>query len=181
MEGGSPTEGLTPKLIASTYGTAIYQGDPVARLATGYIARASVTTTAVAGIMYNCEYLNTNVGRNIWWYWPASGAGSNGNVGITDDPDALFLVQSTGSAVAFADIGANIGFAVGTGNSSTGISAYTVDNTTIGTSSALPFRIIGLYSQFAPPGTAGTDDTYSFNWVVVSLNDTARSAGTTGV
>ena len=63
----------------------------------------------------------------------------------------------------------------------TGISAYSVDQTSIGTSSALPFRIVGLYSQFAPPGETGTDDTADYNLVVVTFNDTDRHSGTTGV
>ncbi len=182
-EGGSPTEGLTTRSIASTYATAIYMGDPVLSLNTGYIALPTVTTTQITGILTNLSYLNTAVGRNILGapYWPTSAVGSNGVAGIADDPQALYLVQSNNTAITFADIGANIGWASGVGSTVTGLSAYSVDQSTIGTTAALPFRIIGLLSQYAPPGTPGTDDTSAYNQVIVSINSSDRKAGVTGI
>jgi hypothetical protein len=120
------------------------------------------------------------VGRKVWWYWPSSGVSSDGNAGISNDGEALFVAQSNGTAIAFADIGANIGFATGAGSTTTGLSAYSLDQTTIGTTNTLPFRIVGLWSQKAPPGSAGADDTTPYNWAVVALNNTDRSS-TTGV
>lgn len=181
-EGGSPTEGLTTRSIASTYATAVYMGDPVLNLATGYISLPSVTTTQVTGILGNLSYLNSAVGRTVYGpYWPTDSTASNGTAGIYDDPSALFLVQSNGSPIAFADIGANIGWASGSGSTTTGISAYAVDQTTIGTGSALPFRIVGLYSQFAPPGTSGTDDASDYNICVVTFNAKTDKSGVTGI
>src|SRR5882757_10074632 len=106
LEGGSPTEGLTTRSIASTYGTAIFMSDPVLSLSTGYIALPTVSTTQITGILGNLEYLNTAAGRNILGapYWPSSGVGSNGTAGIYDDPQALWLVQSNNTAITFADI-----------------------------------------------------------------------------
>lgn len=183
LEGGSPTEGLSYRTIASTYGTAIFMGDPVLSLSTGYIALPTVSTTQITGILGNLRYLNTAVGQNIQGaqYWPSSSVGSNGTAGIYDDPQAMYLVQSNNTAITFADIGANIGWASGTGSTVTGQSAYSVDQSSIGTTSALPFRIVGLYSQFAPPGTSGTDDTSAYNLVVVSINSSDRKAGVTGI
>lgn len=183
LEGGSPTEGLSYRQIASTYASDVFMGDPVLSLNTGYIALPSVSTTKVTGILANLEYLNTAVGRNILGaaYWPSASTGSNGTAGIIDDPQAMFLVQSNGSPIAFADIGQNIGWASGSGNTTTGISAYSVDQTSLGTAATLPFRVVGLYSQYAPPGTPGTDDTADYNIVVVTLNATDRAGGTTGV
>jgi len=183
LEGGSPTEGLSYRSIASTYGSAIYQGDPVLSLNTGYISLPSVSTTQVTGIFYNLRYYNSNVAQTIQGapYWPSSGAGGNGTAGICDDPNAMFLVQSNGTPITFADIGSNIGWASGSGSTLTGISGYSVDQSTIGTSSALPFRIVGLASQFLPPGSPGTDDTANYNQVVVTFNATDRHGGTTGV
>lgn len=183
LEGGSPTEGLSYRQIASTYASNIFRGDPVLSLNTGYIALPSVTTTKVTGILSNLRYLNTAVGQVLQGapYWPDAATGSEGQAGICDDPQSMFLVQSNGTPIAFADIGQNIGWASGSGSTVTGISAYTVDQSTLGTSSALPFRVVGLYSQFAPPGTDGTDNSSNYNIVVVTLNATDRAGGTTGI
>ena len=181
QEGGSPTAGLTPRNIASTYGTGIFQGDPIISMASGYIQAATSNTVTVGGVFNGVEYLNSNVGRKIWFNsWPASGAGGNGQGYLSNDPQALFLAQSNGSPIVFADIGMNIGFATGSGNTTTGISAYSLDQSTIGTTNTLPFRIVGLWSQYAPPGSAGADDANDFNWAVVALNNTDRTS-TTGV
>lgn len=173
LEGGAPTEGLSTRAIASTYNTSVFQGDPVISLSTGYVAAATTGTSQVYGIAYNFEYLNTAISRNLFAsYWGGtSNAGSNCAVGCSADTDAMFLVQSNGTAITFADIGANIGYATGSGSTTTGISAYTVDQGTIGTTSTLPFRIVGLYSQFAPPGTPGADDTTPYNQIVVTFNN----------
>ena len=183
LNGASPTEGLSYRQIASTYGSNIFQGDPVLSVSTGYIQLPSVTTTQVTGIMSNLRYLNTNIGYKLEGapYWPTSGAGSNGQCGIIDDPDAMFLVQCVNTAVTFANIGQNIGWASGTGSTTTGLSAYSVDYATVGNTSALPFRVVGLYSQFAPPGTSGTDNSNPYNIIVVSFNSTDRRAGITGI
>ena len=183
LEGGSPTEGLSYRSIASTFGSAIFMGDPVLSLSTGYIALPTVSTTQITGILGNLRYYNTTVSQTLQGapYWPSSGAGGQGTAGISDDPQALFLVQSNNTAITFADIGNNIGWASGTGSTLTGISAYSVDQASIGTTSALPFRIVGLYSQYAPPGTPGTDDTAAYNQIIVSINSSDRKAGTTGI
>lgn len=173
LEGGSPTAGLSTRSVASTYNTSIFQGDPVISLSTGYLAAATTGTSQVYGIAYNFEYLNTAVRQNIFAsYWGGTAnAGSNCSVGACADTDALFLVQSNGTAITFADIGNNIGYATGSGSTVTGLSAYTVDQGTIGTTSTLPFRIVGLYSQYAPPGTPGADDTTAYNQIVVTFNN----------
>lgn len=150
-------------------------------MSTGYLQAATSNTVTVAGIFNGTEYYNSNVGRKVWFNsLPATGLGADGLVYISNDPPALWLAQSNGSAITFADIGANIGFATGSGNTTTGLSTYALDQSTIGTTNTLPFRIVGLWSQYAPPGTPGADDTSLYNWAVVALNNTDR-ASTTGV
>ncbi len=177
QEGGSPTEGLTTRLVSSAYGTAIFMGDPVISLTSGYIAVATSNTVTIAGIFNGTEYLNSNVGRKVWFNsLPASGVGADAKAYISNDPDALFVAQANGSAIAFSAIGGNAEFAATAGDATTGISNYALVSTTAGsTLNTMPFRIVGLWSQFAPPGSPGTDDTYSFNWVVVTLNNTDRN------
>ena len=70
---------------------------------------------------------------------------------------------------------------IGTGNTATGISGAYIDISTVNTTSTLPFRIVSLYSQVAPAGVNGTDDTSSYNMAVVTFNNVDLKAGQTGV
>lgn len=173
QEGGSPTAGLTTRLISSSDSNPIYQGDPVFPLANGYVGYAAPGSIQVYGIAYNFQYLNTSVSRiSFAPYWPGSGSGSNCTTGICADSAALFVVQSTGAApITFANIDENIQYVLGTGSTVTGISGASVDQGSFGTSGTLPFRVVGLWSQFAPAGSPGTDDTSVNNWVVVAFNN----------
>ena len=50
-----------------------------------------------------------------------------------------------------------------------GVSGATL-NSTPAVTATLPFRIEGLWSDYAPAGTPGTDNTSNYNLVVVSAN-----------
>ena len=54
------------------------------------------------------------------------------------------------------------------------------DFATIGTTATLPWRIQSLYSNQAPPGQNGTDNTTQYNWIVVAPNNWDRNS-TTGI
>lgn len=173
-DGNQPGQGwdgsqITRK-IASNYGTAIFTGDPVVGINSGYIGRGANNTTQLAGIFVGCEYLSTAVNRKVWSpYWPGSGASGDVTAYIINNPDAKFLAQSNNTAIGFADIGANIGFVIGTGNTSTGRSGAALDQSTIETTTTLPFRILGLY-QDGNPNFPGGDSTSAYNWVYVGFN-----------
>lgn len=170
--GSAPTYEQTTRLIASNNSTAIFFGDAVIPLATGYIAQATASTVQMAGVFVGCKYLSTSQKRTVWSnYWPGSDATGDVEAYIVSDPNATFKVQAGGSATAIgvADIGANINLGVGTGNTSTGISGMFVDQTTINTTATLPFRILGLVTQ--PPGANGTDITSGYNYVIVGFNN----------
>ena len=170
--GGSPTDALTAAIVQSTNTTAIFAGDPVSPDGSGFIVQATAGTTQLAGIFKQVEYLNSSVGREIWFpSWPGTGNNGNGAALINANPFSLFVAQSNGTAIARADVGANINFAIGTGNTTTGISGATLDQSTINTTNTLPFRIVALWSDIAPPGSVGTDNTSQFNWAVVTFNN----------
>lgn len=176
LEGGSPTEGLTPRLVSSADTAALGFGDAVTALATGYVT-ASVASDEVAGIFYGCSYLSTAIGRVVTTnYWPGSGAGSDVSVLLCTDPQATFVVQSDNTAIVFADIGANVNLVVGVPNATTQFSTAAVGQSTLSTSTTLPFRVVGLLSQSAPPGTASTDNTTPYNRVIVSANNWDRKS-----
>jgi len=177
LEGGSPTEGLTTRLVSSADTAAIGYGDPVTSLGTGFVTLSTAGTTQIDGIFYGCEYLATAVGKRVWSpNWPGSGAGGDVKAFLCTDPQAMFLVQSDNTAIVFADINANINFVAGTPSTVTGFAASSVGQSTIATTNTLPFRIVGLYSDFAAPGTDGTDNTSAYNRVIVSANNWDRKS-----
>lgn len=177
LEGGSPTAGLTTRLIASTDTAAVGFGDPVTSLGTGYVSASTAGTTQIDGIFYGCEYLSTALGRVVFAnYYPGSGAGGDVTAHICSDPEAQFVVQSDNTAIVFADIGANINLVAGTPNSTTGMSIAAVGQSTIATTNTLPFRIVGLLSQSAAPGMDGTDNASANNRVIVSPNNWDRKS-----
>ena len=181
--GSAPTYEQVAVQIAYN-ASAIYYGDPVNPDANGYVVvgvtTASSGNTQIAGIFVGCQYLSVSQKRTVWSnYWPGSDVASGNYVEayIINDPNAKFLVQSDSTGITLAGVNANIGFAIGTGNTSSGISGAYVDSTTINTTNTLPFRIISLVVD--PPGTNGTQTVaggYSsgaYNYVVVAFNNVA--------
>lgn len=171
--GSDPTYEQVTKAISSANGTAIYTGDPVTQLGTGYIALSSPGATQIDGIFVGCKYLSTSQKRMVVSpYWPGSDATGDVEAYVITDPNAKFLVQAGGSTtlgVLFADIGANINFAVGTPNAATGRSGAYADQTTINTTATLPFRVVALITD--PPGANGTDSVSAYNFIVVAFNN----------
>lgn len=171
--GSSPTYETVTRLAQYNAG-AIFHGDPVTSQTDGTIAVASPGTTQIAGIFDSCEYLSVSQKRKVWSnYWPGSDVASGNYVTcyIVNDPNARFTVQAGGSAtpIGLADIDSNINFAIGTGTPANGISGAYADQTTLNTTSTLPFRVIDLVTD--PPGATGTDTTSGYNWIVVGFNN----------
>lgn len=179
LSGGSPNFRLSERLIASTNTTAIFTGDPVANAAsplTGYIAQATAGTTQLVGIFWGCKFLSVSQGRTVWSrFWP--GADANGDVTayVIDSPDTTFLVQAGASAIGKANLNENVQFAIGTGNTLTGLSGANVQSPAV--TSTLPFIVLGF--QLDPPGLNGTDITTAFNNVYVGWNLQVFKAGLT--
>jgi hypothetical protein len=185
--GSAPTYEQNVRYIASNNSTAIFFGDAVIPLTTGYIAQATASTVRVEGIFAGCKYVSVSQKRTVWSnYWPGSDANGDVEAYIIDDPNAQFEVQSSDSGgsdpVAFANIGEYINIAVGTGDTATGISGMTVNVDTLNTTVTLPFRIVGLIQN--PPGANGTDIASEFNRVIVAFNNAStrtNGAGPTGL
>ncbi len=167
--GSAPTYEQVAMTIASNNTTAVFFGDPVVPLNTGYITQASSNSVQIAGIFVGCKYLSTSQKRTVWSnYWPGSDASSAVEAYVVNDPNAKFVAQSDATGVAFADVNANIGFAIGTGNTATGISGAYLDTSTLNTTNTLPFRVVSLIQN--PPGSAGTE-AGAYNWAVVAFNN----------
>lgn len=180
MDGGSPTAGMTKVNILYSAGP-FYRGDPLIPLNTGYYTiydPSGGATVQIAGVFWGCEYLSAAIGRKVWSnYYPASGQASGDVTAyLITDPDQLFVIQSDGTtAIAVSDINGNAPLVAGAGNTTTQLSGFTLNHSGITTTDTLPVRIVGLWSQFAPPGTTnGVDNTAAYNWVVVAPNNWSR-------
>jgi hypothetical protein len=192
-DGTAANFALVTRALSSGAG-AIFRGDPVMMLSTGYIAQWSAGTAVsqLIGIFWGCTY-NTTTGSGVTRsiYWPGSGAGASGDVFAEIRPCIQgsgvpqFLVQTansntTATAFALTDIGQNIDVALGGGNTTTGYSTAYADQHTEGTTATLPFRIVGLWSggilnpiASAPYGGTGngSDLTTAYNYVIVQANN----------
>ena len=180
-DGASPTFGMITRKIAAADTTKIYKNDPVKSLSTGYVAQwtASTAVSQLAGIFAGCEYTDSASGEKRWsQHWP--GGGNTGDaiaylVPCNLSTPPLFVVQSSGTAITLADIGANADVSVGTGSVYTHLSGATLDQGTLNTTATLPFRVIGLWGGVGN----GSDASTSYNWVIVAAN--VAGAGSTGI
>jgi len=172
--GSAPTYEQVPVTIAYN-ATNIFYGDPVEPDANGLVVQGDGTTAAagIAGIFVGCKYLSVAQKRTVWSnWWPGSDVASTQTVEgyIVNDPNAKFVVQAVSSisgGITQADVNATAGYTIGSGNTSTGISAATLSD--VGpTTSTLPFRIVSLVTQ--PPGSNGTELATS-NYVIVAFNN----------
>lgn len=184
LSGGAPDYQVNSNYkIQSTYATAILQGTPMIKSAgTQYLIPATGTgnLTAIVGIFQGVDYTPTGGAPTFNSYWPGA-ASADGKAHIIDAPNALFLVATLLTAMPATAIGQNVGFSTGAGGTTTGggFATYVVDQSTLTTGATAPFQVYGMYSAMGVGN--GSDDTSSYNWVVVTFNNQRFRAGQTGV
>lgn len=174
-DGSAPTMGMERMFIASSDVNSYFTGDAV------YLSSAATYGTnpntislssqgsvyIPCGIFVGCEYYSATVGRTVWNnYFPGSvGSSSPCNAYVITDPEMTFIAQcSTTSGVCGSSlIGWGIGIASslqGSGNINSGQSDEFLASSAVSVVSAsLPFRVVDVYSNFAPPGVNGTSTT----------------------
>ena len=162
--------------IADTQAGAIYQGDLVT-LKDGYILQFDPSShTAAVGVFNGCNYTDPTTGKPTWkHYYPGSVNITQGKItaDVLDDPNQLFLIQNDGTSAA-ANYGKNADIVVGTGSTTTGVSANEISTTTIATTAALNLKIVGLWD--VPGNSVGANAV-----VVVKINEHLYgSAGVAG-
>jgi hypothetical protein len=176
---GKPYAGATRQLpIASTYNTAIFNGDIVRVAAGGTIEKSTVTvdsTTAAAnntyGVFMGVQYVNSQGQTVQAQYYPGNAAASSAVAYVVDDPMAAFKTAVTFSGNATVTtvnqsiIGTNMSVRQGTGSTITGDSAVSVYATNAqGNAAALPVRVV----EVVPATATGAN---AFTEVVVKLNN----------
>ena len=176
---GKPYAGATRQLpIASTYNTAIFNGDIVAVVDGGTIEKSGVTndsTTSAAnytyGVFLGVQYVNAQGQTVQAQYYPGNAAATSAVAYVVDDPMAAFKVavvfaNSVVTTVNQSVVGINMAIDQGTGSTTTGNSGAGVlvpsDNT--GNAATLPVRVVSVIPETATNATAFTE-------VVVKINN----------
>lgn len=150
---GAPWNGKARRYyVPSTYGTALYVGDPVINVtaASDAFGIPTVARATAAGGNY---ILGAMVGvvsagnpvvavtRDMPLYHQASTAGY---ILVADDPDLLFEVQEdgVGGAMGIGAASRNVDLISGTGSTTTGYSGFLLDSNTLATTATLQMRIV---------------------------------------
>ena len=175
-----PYAGATRQLpIASTYNTAIFNGD-IVLVTGGNIRKSGVTTDATTdqannatyGVFVGVQYVNSQGQTVQAQYYPGNAAASSAVAYVVDDSQAAFKVAITFSGNATVTtanasvVGTNLQIRQGTGSSTTGNSGLSVVAPVAGTgnAAALPVRAVAVIPETA----TGTN---AFTEVVVKLNN----------
>ena len=174
---GLPYAGAIRQIpIASTYNTAIYNGDIVNIVAGGTVAKSLVTSnvsantaTTTAGVFVGVQYVNSQGQTVQGQYYPGNAAATSAIAYVVDDPLAAFKVAVTLSNGAMSTVnqsivGTNMAVVQGTGSNTTGDSAVSVFATSSqGNSNVLPFRVIAVIPDTAANATAFREVVVKFN------------------
>jgi hypothetical protein len=176
---GKPYAGATRQLpIDSAYNTAIFNGDIVALVDGGTIAKSGVTddsTTTPAnytyGVFVGVQYVNSQGQTVQAQYYPGNAAATSAVAYVVDDPMAAFKVAVVlaNSAISSANqsiVGVNMAIDQGTGSTTTGNSGMGVlaPTNNLGNAATLPVRVVSVVPETATSSTAFTE-------VVVKLNN----------
>lgn len=146
---------------------AIFKGDLVT-VYDGYLVQFDPSThTAAVGVFNGCEFVDPTTGKPTFSnFYPGSVNVTQGKIlaNVIDDPNQLFIIQADEDVVQ-ADIGKNADVVVGTGNTTTGVSAMELDSSTVANTAALNLKIVGFYN--VPANEVGENNVV----VVVKINE----------
>lgn len=183
--------------VASGDSTALFVGDVVKLAADGNAAGIQYVTAHAAGVAGTGQpALGVVVGVINTKLDPVDGRMSAGSISldtpvyrpgsveqyvlVADAPDLIYEVEATaaGSAYSFAvaDIGQNANIFAGSGSTTTGNSAHSLNMSDKGTAATLPFKILGVSKKI------DNEVTGNYTKVLVQINNHQfKSVGTVGV
>jgi hypothetical protein len=185
---GSPWMGAARHYyVPASDSTALFIGDPVIITAGSDLnGFASVTragaTGRITGVVVGFRPSATIIANG---YRAASTAEY---VIVADDPDLLYEIQESattdGAALTGAAMGKNANLVVGSGNTATRMSGFTLDSTSAATTNTLQVRIVENQrridnTMIGAGGSAGA--AYSKWLVAINLPTETGAAGSTGV
>ena len=175
-----PYAGATRQLpIASTYNTAIFNGD-IVMIKGGSIIKSNVTVDSTTdntanltyGVFMGVQYVNGQSQTVQAQYYPGNAAASSAIAYVVDDASAAFKVAITYSGNATITtanasvVGTNLSLRQGSGSTTTGDSAVSVIAPTSGAGAVatLPVRVVAVVPETATGTNAYTE-------VIVKLNN----------
>jgi hypothetical protein len=175
-----PYAGATRLLpIASTYNTAIFNGD-IVMLKGGNIIKSNVTIDSTSdntanltyGVFMGVQYVNGQSQLIQSQYYPGNAAATNAVAYVVDDASAAFKVAITYSGNATITtanssiVGTNQTIRQGTGSTTTGDSAVSLIAPVVGSgnAAAAPVRVVAVVPETATGANAYTE-------VIVKLNN----------
>ena len=183
--------------VASGDSTALFVGDVVKLAADGNAAGIQQVTAHAAGTAGTGQpALGVVVGIINTKLDPVEGRMSAGSISldtpvyrpgsveqyvlVADSPDLIYEVEATaaGSAYSFAvaDVGQNANIFAGSGSTTTGNSAHSLNMSDKGTAATLPFKIVGVSKKI------DNEVTGNYTKVLVQINNHQyKSVGTVGV
>lgn len=133
--------------IAKETAAAIFSGDMVELLSTGFIKVGTATSAGAAiGVFAGCSFTAGDGTPTYSRFWPAAQAtlGDADAIGyVYSDPDIVFAVQTTGTGL-FADNGALLDVTATAGSTTTGQSAMEINQAA---STIDQFRQLGLVKR----------------------------------
>lgn len=169
--GGQVFAGATRQIpIALNSSTAIFYGDVVKLNSDGTLDKDTGTDAATpVGVFLGCSYTDPVFGKTFRQYYPGTTNISDVMAYVQDDPDALFkvAVTSSGTTIGYVNrtaVGNNAVLTQNAGNTITGDSRVSIDNTTA-TTSTWPVRVIDVVPETALAGNPG-----SYTEVIVKWN-----------
>ena len=170
-EGASPTAGFDRLFLASSDANLYFTGDVVclSSATTGTnpntISLWSGSSGYIpVGVFMGCKYYSPSVGRTVWSsYFPGNvGSSSPCDAYVCTDVEQRYIAQAstTSGVVGSSMIGWGITIASSgqaSGNTTTGISNIALASSVTSIQSATsPFKVVDVYSNWAPSGVNGT-------------------------
>ena len=163
--------------IASTYNTAIFNGDLVVLVTGGTIEKFTGTASGFpVGVFMGCNYTSSQGQPLQAQYYPGTSV-TNASAMVVIDPTALFQVVATTalsavSSGALASIGANVEVVTGTGDATTGNSGMSILAGSEAGTAAFPIRVVDVVYA-----TATGADTFPELIVKINLNQFNYTTG----
>jgi hypothetical protein len=151
--GGQVFAGSTRQIpIAVNSTTAIFYGDVVKLNSDGTLGKDTGTDAATpVGVFLGCTYTDAVFGVTFRQFYPGTTDIDDITAYVLDDPDALFkvAVTSSGTTIGYVNrtsVGNNAVLTQNSGNTITGNSRVSIDNTT-NTTSTWPVRVIDVVPE----------------------------------
>jgi hypothetical protein len=160
--GNNPANGGQSQYqILNNSSQSIYQGDLVTVGATGYLLPATANSVAnLIGVFNGCLIeVNPTTKKPKWQNYYSQVNVSQGNIDayVIDDPNQLYLVKSTNTALGQTAVGTSFGIVYAAGNTNNGLSGTYLD---LGASSATGQLLVISTSQFVDNVPATTNEDF---------------------